>query len=249
MSDSVSTGQVINVKDEAHFDEILDKAGPKPILALSFWAPWAEQCKDMDPVFSDLAKSHPTFQFMQIEAEALPEVSGSFEVEAVPCFIFLRDGEILDRVDGANASLLTRTAQALEKKASGQAKAGRDSALDAAARAAPSSSQVAEPREDLNTRLGKLVARSPVMVFIKGSPSTPRCGFSRQLVALLQEKQVAFDYFDILEDEEVRQGLKTFSDWPTYPQLYVRGELQGGLDIVKELVESGELSKMIQVGV
>jgi Grx4 family monothiol glutaredoxin len=78
------------------------------------------------------------------------------------------------------------------------------------------------------------------MVFIKGSPSAPKCGFSRQLVTILNDLKVAFGSFDILEDDEVRQGLKEFSDWPTYPQVYVEGELLGGLDIVKEMVAAGE---------
>uniref|UniRef100_A0A3B3UMR3 Glutaredoxin 3 n=1 Tax=Poecilia latipinna TaxID=48699 RepID=A0A3B3UMR3_9TELE len=94
---------------------------------------------------------------------------------------------------------------------------------------------------DLNERLKKLINAGPCMLFMKGSPQEPRCGFSRQIVGLLKEHNIQFSSFDILSDEEVRQGLKTFSNWPTYPQLYVNGELVGGLDIVKELAESGEL--------
>jgi Grx4 family monothiol glutaredoxin len=78
------------------------------------------------------------------------------------------------------------------------------------------------------------------MVFMKGLPSAPQCGFSRQLIALLDDSGVSYDAFNILGDDEVRQGLKAYSDWPTYPQLYVKGELVGGLDICKELHESGE---------
>jgi len=88
--------------------------------------------------------------------------------------------------------------------------------------------------EDLDTRLGKLVKAAPVMLFMKGTPAAPQCGFSRQLVALLREKEVRYGFFNILADNDVRQGLKVFSDWPTFPQLYVQGELIGGLDIVKE---------------
>ena len=79
------------------------------------------------------------------------------------------------------------------------------------------------------------------MLFMKGSPDAPRCGFSRQITELLQAEKVKFDTFDILSDEEVRQGLKTFSNWPTFPQLYADGKLLGGLDVVKELQEEGEL--------
>ena len=87
----------------------------------------------------------------------------------------------------------------------------------------------------LDERLRTLTHHAPVMLFMSGTPETPRCGFSRQAVALLQEEKVRFETFDILSDEEVRQGLKTFSNWPTYPQLYAEGKLVGGLDIMKEL--------------
>ncbi len=99
--------------------------------------------------------------------------------------------------------------------------------------------------QSLESRLKELINRSQNMLFMKGLPSQPRCGFSRQICELLTEEKIPFDAFDILSDEEVRQGLKSYSDWPTYPQLYVGGELVGGLDIVRELVESGELQEMI----
>ena len=98
----------------------------------------------------------------------------------------------------------------------------------------------------LEDRLKKLVNRHKVMLFMKGLPSAPQCGFSRQIVEILDESSVPYDAFNILGDEEVRQGLKDFSDWPTYPQLYVNGDLVGGLDIVKELKESNELDEMLQ---
>ena len=86
---------------------------------------------------------------------------------------------------------------------------------------------------DLESRLKALINKSKIMVFMKGSPNAPRCGFSRTLVGILNELNAKYETFDILEDEEVRQGLKTFSNWPTYPQVYVNGEFIGGLDIIK----------------
>lgn len=77
------------------------------------------------------------------------------------------------------------------------------------------------------------------MLFMKGTPAAPQCGFSRQLVALLREKGVRYGFFNILADDEVRQGLKAFSDWPTYPQLYLDGNLVGGLDIVSFTLNFG----------
>ena len=100
--------------------------------------------------------------------------------------------------------------------------------------------------KSLNDRLKELIHRSPIMLFMKGLPSAPKCGFSRTLVQILDDSGVAYDAFDILTDEEVRQGLKTYSDWPTYPQLYVAGELIGGLDIVREMQEEGSLQAALE---
>lgn len=100
----------------------------------------------------------------------------------------------------------------------------------------------------LNDRLDKLIRRHPIMLFMKGLPSNPKCGFSRQIVEILDgddSNGLSYDSFDILSDDEVRQGLKEYSDWPTFPQLYVNGELIGGLDIVKELQESGDLEAVL----
>lgn len=92
--------------------------------------------------------------------------------------------------------------------------------------------------KDLSTRLQELIEKQPVMVFIKGTPEEPRCGFSKQLVALLNDRHVKYGHFDILSDDEVRQGMKAHVDWPTFPMLFYKGELLGGLDIVKEMVRS-----------
>jgi len=97
---------------------------------------------------------------------------------------------------------------------------------------APQTESNGASKEDLDARLGELVKAAPVMLFMKGTPSAPQCGFSRQTVSILREKGVRYGFFNILADDEVRQGLKEFSDWPTFPQVYVGGELIGGLDIV-----------------
>merc|ERR1711988_995066 len=94
----------------------------------------------------------------------------------------------------------------------------------------------------LNARIKELINQAKVMLFMKGSPGQEKCGFSRTIVGLLQEQKVPFETFDILGDEEVRQGIKKYSDWPTFPQLYADGNLVGGLDVVRELAEEGELA-------
>jgi Grx4 family monothiol glutaredoxin len=89
-------------------------------------------------------------------------------------------------------------------------------------------------KDELMKRLAELVKAAPVMLFMKGTPSSPQCGFSRQTVSVLREKGVRYGFFNILADDEVRQGLKEYADWPTFPQLWVDGELVGGLDIVSK---------------
>ncbi|XP_027346080.1 monothiol glutaredoxin-S17 isoform X2 [Abrus precatorius] len=101
------------------------------------------------------------------------------------------------------------------------------------------------PPETLQDRLKRLIASSPVMLFMKGTPDAPRCGFSSKVANALREEGVSFGSFDILSDEEVRQGLKVFSNWPTYPQLYYKSELIGGCDIVLELRNNGELKSTL----
>ena len=84
-----------------------------------------------------------------------------------------------------------------------------------------------------------------MVLFMKGSPDEPRCGFSRKIVALLRDQGVQFAHFDILSDESVRSGLKVLNNWPTFPQLIVNGEFVGGLDIVQEMVENGEFKEVV----
>jgi len=100
-------------------------------------------------------------------------------------------------------------------------------------------------KEDLNTKLKRLINAHKCMLFMKGSPKEPKCGFSKVTIGILEDMKAQYGTFDILTDDEVRQGLKAYSDWPTFPQLYVDGELVGGLDIIKEMVESGEFESMI----
>lgn len=87
--------------------------------------------------------------------------------------------------------------------------------------------------------------KNPVVLYMKGTPDFPQCGFSGQIVQVLQASRAKFTAINIFEDPEIREALKTFSQWPTYPQLYINGELVGGCDIVMDLYSRGELGKML----
>ena len=99
---------------------------------------------------------------------------------------------------------------------------------------------------DVNSRLSDIVAAHDVVLFMKGTPLFPQCGFSSKAIAILDHCGVAYDSVDVLQDMEIRQGIKAFSDWPTIPQLYVKGEFVGGSDIMMEMYEAGELQQMMQ---
>ncbi|KAG3263846.1 glutaredoxin 3 [Ictidomys tridecemlineatus] len=193
------------------------------LLVIHFWAPWAPQCAQMNDVMAELAKEHREVSFVKLEAEAVPEVSEKYEIISVPTFLFFKNSQKIDRLDGAHAPELTKKVQ--RHASSGSFPPSANEHL----------------KEDLNLRLKKLTHAAPCMLFMKGTPQEPRCGFSKQMVEILHKHNIQFSSFDIFSDEEVRQGLKTYSNWPTYPQLYVSGELIGGLDIIKELEASEEL--------
>ncbi|KAG9484671.1 hypothetical protein GDO78_008021 [Eleutherodactylus coqui] len=221
----MAAAAVLEAGSVRHFEELLQKSD-KSLLVVHFWAPWAPQCSQMNEVMAELVKVQPGVTFVKLEAEAIPEVSEKYEITSVPTFLFFKNSQKIDKLDGAHAPELTKRVQRHASNAS-----------------FPATSNSA-PKEDLNERLKKLINVAPCMLFMKGSPQEPRCGFSRQILDILNKHKLQFSSFDILSDEVVRQGLKTFSNWPTYPQLYINGELIGGLDIVKELEASGELETM-----
>jgi monothiol glutaredoxin len=97
-----------------------------------------------------------------------------------------------------------------------------------------------------NERIRQDVNDNPVVLFMKGSPVFPQCGFSAAVVQILSHLGVKFKGIDVLSDPEIRQGVKEFSNWPTIPQLYVKGEFVGGCDIIREMFETGELQQLFE---
>ena len=97
--------------------------------------------------------------------------------------------------------------------------------------------------ENIKEKINNLVKNNDVCLFMKGTPDVPQCGFSMAVSNVLKHLQVKFNGVNVLEDPDLRQGIKEFSDWPTIPQLYIKGEFIGGYDIIKEMFEKGELQK------
>lgn len=228
---------VIKISQKTEFEDTISS---NDLVVVHFYADWATQCGPMNDVLEELAKQVElkAVRFATCPAEDLPEVSLKYSISAVPTFLLLRGGSLLDRVDGANAAELTKKIN-LQLYINGELIGGLDIVKEM--NESGELQALLPKKAPLETRLKSLINQSTCMVFMKGSRDAPLCGFSKQLMAILAETDIKFDTFDILTDEEVRQGLKTFSNWPTYPQVYVKGELVGGLDIIKELKENGEL--------
>tara|TARA_Y100000590_G_C15209145_1_gene821756 strand:+ start:64 stop:387 length:324 start_codon:yes stop_codon:yes gene_type:complete len=99
---------------------------------------------------------------------------------------------------------------------------------------------------DTNEKIKDLIKKNKVFLFMKGIPDAPQCGFSSAVVNVLKHLNVKFESLNVLENDELRQGIKTYSDWPTIPQLYIMGEFIGGCDIVTEMFEKGELKTLLE---
>ena len=98
---------------------------------------------------------------------------------------------------------------------------------------------------NINEKIKDIISKNDVVLFMKGTPDMPQCGFSMTVTNILKQLKVKFNGIDVLADPEIRQGIKDFSNWPTVPQLYVKGEFIGGCDIAKEMYENGELKKKL----
>ena len=99
---------------------------------------------------------------------------------------------------------------------------------------------------NINEKIKDIISKNDVVLFMKGTPDMPQCGFSMTVTNILKQLKVKFNGIDVLADPEIRQGIKDFSNWPTVPQLYVKGEFIGGCDITKEMYDKGELQKLLK---
>lgn len=217
---------VTQVSSNAQLDAILgDRA--HGLTLVYFWAEWCEPCKHMESVIVQVAKTFPEVACVAVEAEEVDDVSEKYQVASVPSFLVLKGSAVVDSLVGADAAKLVSIVEQAVKDLKESGSAG------------------ASGGQSVEDRCRQLISHAPVMLFMKGTPDAPQCGYSKKIVAILKELQVPFASFNILSDQDVRQALKKLSDWPTYPQLYADGKLVGGLDVVKELAEEGELSETL----
>eukprot|EP00731_Ephydatia_muelleri_P021127 Em0013g854a len=264
----------MGVEELEKADQLNELAAFRGLIVALFWAPWSQPCSQMLDAAEELSKEYDNVKFLKIEAEKFPEISLKYEGGCCTDVCFLQGFsrqmvELLQELgaefatfnilsdqevrDGLKTFSNWPTFPQLYINGDADWRTGHCQGDEGVWRAC----QDASKKGSLEARwLLFLIGQSqgsntpvhPVMIFMKGTPESPCCGFSNSLCQILKEANVEFQSFDILQDEEVscdhcrvRQGLKKFSNWPTYPQLYANGELIGGLDIVKELKESGEL--------
>lgn len=180
----------------------------------------AEPCEQMDKVVMTLQRKYDAMAFRAVHVNTSKWVVSTLHVSHVPTLHLVAGGRVVDRLKGVSAADITRRVVWLST-------ANAQDLIDSAVHSAQ--------------RLG------PITLFMKGEPDKPRCGFSRQIVALLRSEGInKFAHIDILQDQEIRQRTKQIAEWPTYPQLYAAGTLIGGLDIARELANDGELNKEIE---
>mmetsp|Transcript_424 Transcript_424/g.361 ORF Transcript_424/g.361 Transcript_424/m.361 type:complete len:307 (+) Transcript_424:3-923(+) len=198
------------------------------LTTLLLWAPWHPPSVHLTKVLEAVAKEQKSTRFAKANVDLCVSLAKSMGVEQVPFVVFLNpQGVTIDTLAGADPPKLVEKVKSLSSKPMEVAPVSNGATTD------------------LNSRLKALVNFSPVMLFMKGNKTEPQCKFSRQAIEIMQMHEVEYSTFDILQDDEVRQGLKEYSNWKTYPQLYVNGELLGGVDLMKEMEEDGSLGEML----
>lgn len=249
-------GSVKNVNSKAELEKAVAEGNS---VIVHFWAGWCEASKHMDQVFIHLSTDLPHALFLRVEAEEQPEISEAYSVSAVPYFVFFKGGKVVDTLEGADpSSLANKVSKVAGSVSPNEPAAPASLGLAAGATILETVKELASSNgtssailqsstgsaDDLDKKLEQLVHSHPVMLFMKGTPEDPKCGFSQKVVDILKKEKVKFGSFDILSNQEVREGLKKFSNWPTFPQLYCKGELLGGCDIAIAMHESGELKEV-----
>uniref|UniRef100_A0A1I8ACJ4 Glutaredoxin domain-containing protein n=1 Tax=Steinernema glaseri TaxID=37863 RepID=A0A1I8ACJ4_9BILA len=210
---------LVHLKTKEEFEKFIANQGT---VAVHFGASWADPCSSVDVILTEYMKEMKDLKAARIEAEEVADVSLKYAITAAPTVVIFKNGADVGKVNGFNPVELREAITKLSF-VSGAPKEAEPAA-----------------KEDLNDRLKRLINKSRLALFMKGNPQQPRCGFSRQMIELLKNVNADYWSFDILSDEEVRQGLKVYSNWPTFPQLYLDGELLGGLDVVREELQDPE---------
>lgn len=214
------------VTSAGDFDALLKAATPQQLLVLLFWATWHEPSVQQITVVQHASKDYPNVQFVSIDAESVEGVVERYEqyVSSVPTYVFTRTNKVIDSLEGAQPQ---KFVQLVQKHSAVSVHANNPAFPSQLTNGHTHATNANDPHLSelpLEQRLKALTTASPLMVFIKGTPEQPRCGFTKKLLALMRDNSIdKYGYFDILSDQTVRDGLKKISNWPTYPQVYING--------------------------
>ncbi|KAL3233493.1 Monothiol glutaredoxin-3 [Nakaseomyces bracarensis] len=242
----------MSVVDVTSLDQFLKlartDAGDK-LVVLFFYMTWMEACKVLKEVVYALSRSvdKRRSNFLQINVEKNAKIVELLGITQLPAFFLVRNGVVIKALAGVDPREILDAYQECVtnvetlKLIRPEKPRKITSTSDGIEGDEEDNDELLEPgertEEDVYEGLNKLVNAAPVMVFLKGSASHPRCKFSTQMVKMLRENNIKFGFFDILKDRITRELLKEFSDWPTFPQLYINGQFEGGVDILKESLQ------------
>lgn len=217
-----------DITDAAAYKGFQEGQGPKAVLFYTPGDPPSEQLLQLLPL---LQQDLPGVPLASVDATAASScLKANAHVTRCPTVNFLWGTRQVGQLVGSDVPAFVSCLKIL----------AASTEVTAAAQLQQQLGVAIETEEELNQRLSRLIKKEPVMLFMKGKREAPFCRFSKATLALLEEQGVInFGTFDVFDDAAVREGLKTFSDWPTYPQLYVNGELIGGLDVLKAMVADG----------
>lgn len=228
-----------------------------PHSVLFFWTSWHSPCSQLAPVLTELSNEHKHVAFYSIDAEAYSDIATTYQVEAVPTIIFCENGIEKQRFEAVLAPILVShltkfSTQALNVQKLHSVGVNKQVTEEKANNEKNtkfpeiSGTEKEETIEELNARIEKLIHSNAMMLFIKGSPANPKCKFTRAILELLKKQGiVSFGYFDIWQDPKIKEQIKVYSDWATFPQLYINGKLIGGVDVVRDMIEEGEFEPLI----
>lgn len=224
-----------HISSTQEYQDLKKRAGAGLGFVVHFSAGWCEPCAAVNKCLEECATEyHGNVIFAEVNCELHAEICEMEGVESVPFIAFFRtslaDGaqERVADVAGAKLDQIKMNLVSLYGEDGGNGHQRKDYAT-------------------VEDYLKYLTSRKGVVMFITGTPSRPRCGFTGRLCEMMHGLQVPFIYYDVMASEEVCEGLKTYANWPTYPQVYVDGELIGGYDICKQLNEEGELKATLKL--
>eukprot|EP01066_Platyproteum_vivax_P011980 Platyproteum_vivax@DN5438_c0_g1_i1.p1 len=213
-----------------------EKNSAADVQVLVFGSTWHPPTQQMHTLLDRLAEELKTVDFWKVDADACIKVMKFYKCEAIPVTLIFVDGKHVETIKGANPPILFSRCQHYATMPKSE-KAKENHAQSPTAK-----------REVNDDYLKELINSAPVMVFMKGDRSAPFCKFSKELVKIFTEHQLEYSAFNIFLDNDVREKLKVYSDWPTYPQVYVKGEFLGGIDVIRELIESGDFVSQFPAG-